>query len=505
MEPVKRIIVNTGAQYAKALVNICLSLYSTRLVLDALSISDYGIYSVVAGVVAMLGFITNALVITTQRYISYYHGYGTVADVRKLFANSLFLHVVIGLGLALLLLLPQTWLMNHVLNIEAGRLHVASSVYGIMVFMLFVTMITAPVKALFIARENIVYISVVEVCDGLLKLLLAILLTWVQADKLLVYACMMALILLANFLAFLLYARSHFEECTAVIRFRDIDKGVLSRLVGFAGWTTYGMGAVAARNQGTSVILNHFFGTVINAAYGIAFQVQSAVSFLSTSILNAMNPQMMKAEGAGDRKRALMLAERESKYSTILVAVVTVPLMVEMPAALGFWLKDVPEDTVLFCRCILCAFLFDQMTYGLHSLNQALGHIRNYTLLIYTPKLLTLPLIWILLRHGVSVGMVMCFYVAVELLMALVRLPYLKYAAGLRISHFLRQVVFPLLVLCAILLLVGWLCRQWVMPHPFWSGMAVMFLTGAFVVWFFILDASERKLLKRFMNREKMR
>ena len=505
MEPVKRIIVNTGAQYAKALVNICLSLYSTRLVLDALSVSDYGIYAVVAGVVAMLGFMTNALVVTTQRYISYYYGYGTVADVRKLFANSLFLHIVIGLVLVLLLLLPQSWLMNHVLNIEASRLQAASYVYYIMVFMLFVTMITAPVKALFIARENIVYISVVEVCDGVLKLLLAILLTGVTADKLLVYAYMMAVILLVNFLAFLVYARLHFEECTVAVRLRDIDKKVLSRLVGFAGWTTYGMGSVAARNQGTSVILNHFFGTVINAAYGIAFQVQSAVSFLSTSILNAMNPQLMKSEGAGDRQRALMLAERESKYSTILAAMVTVPLMVEMPAALGFWLKEVPDGSVLFCRCILCAFLFDQMTYGLHSLNQALGNIRKYTLLIYTPKLLTLPFIWMLLLHDASVRMVMCFYVAVELLMALVRLPYLKYTAGLRILHFLRQVVFPFVLLCAVLFVTGWLYRQCVVSHSFWVSLAVMFLAGAVVVWFVILNVNERKLLMEFMNWKKGR
>ena len=503
MEPVKRIMVNTVAQYIKALVNICLSLYSTRLVLSALSMNDYGIYSVVAGLVAMLGFMTNALVITTQRYISYCLGSGDTAYVRKLFVNSLFLHEVIGLGLAIVLLCPQDWLMNHVLNIETDRIQAASTVYGIMVFMLFVTVVTAPFKALFVARENIVYISVVEVCDGILKLLLAASLTKVAADRLLVYAGMMSLILGFNFLAFVLYAKTHFAECSVWVRFRDIDRGALLRLVAFAGWTTYGMGAVATRNQGTAVILNHFFGTVVNAAYGIAFQVQSAVSFLSTSVLNAMNPQIMKAEGMGDRERAVMLAERESKYSTLLMSLVVVPLIIEMPSVLDFWLEEVPEGAVMFCRFVLFTFLCDQMTYGLHTLNQALGRIRLYTLWAYTPKLLTLPLIWCVLRWGGGVQMAMGLYLLLELLVSLFRLPYLKYTAGVGILHFLTQVILPLLLLCSVLALIGIACTLWLGAFPFWGNMAIMLFVGTFVVWFVILDNSERAMLRWFVNFEK--
>lgn len=500
MEPAKRMMVNTIAQYVKAMVNIVLSLYSTRLVLDALAVADYGLYSVVGGIVAMLGFVTNALVITTQRYISYYCGKENKGYVRKIFVNSLFLHIIIGIVLAALLLLLQNWLINSVLNIYPERLDVATNVYEITVAMLFLTIVTAPFKALFIAREDIVYISIVEVFDGVLKLLLAIFLSSVAADKLLVYAGMMGLILLVNLLAFMIYAKLRFEECVIFPKFRDIEKSALLGLMGFAGWTTYGMGAVAARNQGTAVVLNHFFGTAINAAYGIAFQVQSAVSFVSTSILNAMNPQIMKAEGTGNRARSVLLAERESKYSTVLMSIVIIPLVVEMPSVLNFWLKEVPESTVLFCRYVLAAFLFDQMTYGLHSLNQALGNIRFYTLLIYTPKLLTLPIVWLLLSHGCDVNVVMCFYVIVELLVALVRLPYLKATAGLNLFHFLRKVIFPLFFLWAVLLVIGWLCRLWLVASSFFANVGVMLLVGAGTVWFLILDKDERSSFKLFFS-----
>lgn len=499
MGPVKRIIVNTVCQYAKSLVNICLSLYSTRLILEALSVSDYGVYSVVGGVVAMLGFMTNALIITTQRYISYHHN--DLAYVSKLFSNSLFLHFLIGASLGIILFLPESWLINNVLNIGATRLGAASHVYEISVFMLFLTIVTAPFKALFIARENIVYISIVEVFDGLLKLSLAILLMYVPADKLLCYACGMALILVVNFLAFVVYAVLRFEECHIVVRKKDLDRECMARLTGFAGWMTYGMGAVAARNQGIAVILNHFLGTIVNAAYGIAFQVYAAVSFVSTSILNAMNPQIMKSEGEHDRRKTLFLAERESKYSTTLLALVAIPMLVEMPAVLALWLKDYPEGTVLFCRSVLIASLLDQLTYGLQTANQALGKVRDYTLLIYTPKLLTPVGVWLLLVNGYGIRHVMWLYISVELAMAMVRLPFMKYTAGLSIRHYFSHVVLPLLPLCIVLCGVSWICGRYGMSG-YWIvvNILVSILAGGAAVWFFTLESKEREFVRVFIK-----
>ena len=502
MEPVKRIVVNTVVQYVKAFFNICLSLYSTRLILDALSVSDYGVYSVVGGVVAMLGFVTNALVITTQRYVSYYHA--NIGYVSRLFSNSLLLHLLIGIGLGVVLLIPGDWLVGKVLNIEESRLLAASHVYALSVLMLFITILTAPFKALFIARENIVYVSIVEMSDGVLKLALAVWLMFVSADKLLVYAYGMALILLVNFFAFAIYAVIRFEECHVLIRKRDIDKDCLMRLMGFAGWTTYGMGAIATRNQGIAMIFNHFFGTVINAAYGIAFQVYGAVSFVATSVLNAMNPQIMKAEGEHDRAKVLFLAARESKYSSMLMALVAIPLTVEMPAVLGWWLKETPEGTVLFCRAILVGFLLDQLTYGLHTANQALGKIRNYTFLIYTPKLLVVPMVWLLLRNGFGVHEAMWLYVGVELLMSFVRLPFLKHTAGLCVWSYVTQVFLPLLPSCAVLCGVSLLCGYYgVAQCSVFLAILLPILAGGIAVWCFTFDRKERNYVKSLVKKRR--
>lgn len=494
MEATKRIIVNTSAQYIRSIINTLLSLVSMRLILSALGMADYGIFSVVGGVVAMLGFITNALIITTQRYISYYHGQGETGYVKKLFTNSLFLHISFALFIVLCLLLVEEPLMNHVLNIHPGRLDVARQVYAITVGILFITIVTAPLKALFIAHENIVYISIVEVCDAVLKLLAAFGLLYIGYDKLLVYALVLALIQIGNLMAYAIYAKFHFPECRLTISRKDIDRQSLSQLIGFAGWTTYGMGAIAARNQGTAIILNHFFGTVINAAYGVAFQVYGAVAFVGASVLNAMNPQIMKAEGSNDRQHVWRLAEQESKYSAALMAIVSIPVIMEMPAILHVWLKEVPPHTAMFCRFILLSFIIDQLTIGLNTVNQAIGKIRTYSLLMFTPKLLNLPISWLVLKAGQPVEAIMWIFIGIELFVAALRLPYMRATAGLNVRHYIAHVIVPLIPLGAVMCAVGGLCMNLSdMPFRFVFSFAASITAGAATAWFLTLSRPERE------------
>lgn len=501
MEPTKRIIVNTIAQYTKAVINICLSLYSTRLILDALSISDFGIYAVVGGVVAMLGFITNGLVVTTQRYISFYHGRGDRSYVTKVFTNSLFLHIIFGLSIALVLFVIKGWLFDGVLNIPASRIETAGYVYYITIVMLFITITTAPFKALFIARENIVYISVVEVCDGIIKLLFAIALTYVTADRLIIYALLMCSIQTLNFLAFSIYGCMRFEECKLRIRRSNIDNSIIRQLMGFAGWTIYSMGTLAAKNQGLAIVINHFVGTVANAAYGVAAQVDAAIMFVSSSIVNAMNPQIMKAEGGGDRQRVLMLAGQESKYSTILLSLAAIPILSELPDILPVWLKEVPENTVMFCSFALATCIVDQVTIGLNAVNRAQGKIGLYTLLMFTPKLLCLPISWWLLQTGYSLISAMWVILIVEATTSAARIPFLKFTAGLSISTYIRYTILPLLPPICFLLLFCWGFTHFLhFPFRFLLNIPLSVVLGLIVVWLFSLQSAERQFIVNFIK-----
>ena len=502
MNPAKRIIVNTSVQYAKAIITMALTLYSTRLVLDALSVSDYGIYMVIAGVVAMLGFITNALAITTQRYLSYNQAQGDIAHLKKIFVNSLFIHLVFGLIVVAALLALQGILFDRVLNIDPLRIPTAQKIYVISAFMLLVTVLSSPYKALLIAHENIVYIAVVETVDAIVKLGMAISLAYITFDKLLAYQWMIATIVTLNLLAFSAYSLFKFPESAVVIRFRDLDSSYIKKITAFAGWTTYGMGCVAGRVQGTALVLNHFWGTAINAAYGISNQIFAAISFLVGSILNAMNPQLMQAEGHGDRQKMLEMAVKQSKFTTAILALVVIPLVAEMPAILDLWLKEVPEHTVMFCRMILLAFLADQITVGLGSACQAIGQIRTFTLLTFTPKLLYMPVIWLMFRYGSSVYDAMVLYVLLEVAVALVRIPYMHYKAGLNVGAYCRRAIVPVVLQSAVIAAVCWLCVKGLHFHfRFFITAACGVAAGLLSTWQFVLNDEERAFSKEALRK----
>ena len=504
MDSKKIIIANIIAQYTKSIVNICLSLYSTRLVLNALDISDYGIYSLVAGVVGIFGYLANSLVVTTQRYISFYHGAGDIAQVKKFFANSIFIHFVICILFAAILFTIGNYVICHFLNIAAERKEAALIVYFVTTLMLIMTIATTPFKALLVAHENIIYISIIEICDGVLKLCLALTLISVDTDKLVFYSLMMLCILTINFLAFSLYCFFKYEESRIRLRNDTLDKQCIRQITGFAGWTTFGMLAGLSQTQGTAIILNKSFGTTMNAAFGIASQVNGAIRFVSTSILNAMNPQIMKAEGANDRAGMLKLAGKESKFSTALMILISMPLIFEMPDILSLWLKEVPAYSAMFCRALMIAFIVDQLTLGLHAANQATGHIKVYTICTTLPKILLIPIMWAIISMGYPITTAMAFYVGIELLVAIFRIPYMKYSAGLDIWSYVNDVLKPLIPLIMFTVFACYMttcCLHF--PFRFVITGIVSVSVSMGCIWRFTLTDSERSYVKTLLPKKK--
>lgn len=504
MEPTKRIFVNTVAQYVKSFINLCLSLYTVPLILKALGDSDYGIYCLIAGIVAMLSFVTNALVVTTQRHISYSIGQNDADVTRKVFSNSVLLHLAVGVILALLILAFKDFSLHH-LKFDAVRLPAASTVYQMSVAMIFVSFVTAPFKALLIAHENIVFMCVIEILDGLLKLTLTLLLLGMDVDKLLIYSYMMISVFLFEFIIYSVYAICRYSECRPSLFFRDFNPVYLKQLGCFAGWTTYGMGVVVCRTQGLAVIFNHFLNIAANAAYGLATHLYSAVAFVATSVTNAMNPQIMQAEGRSDRAKMLELAELESKILTVLMSLAFIPLIVEMDGILEAWVRGpVPEYTTLLCQCLLIMFLADQFTYGLHSANQATGNIMWYTIIMYTPKLLFLALAWITFQLGGSLLVVMIELIAVEAVMAVARLPFLKRTVNLDVMHFCLNVYGRVIPLIIVLTLTGLVFKHIMTFNlSFLLSVPATVLVGLCIVWTVSLRKSERDLLLSLVKRRK--
>lgn len=439
MRPETRIIVNTCVQYFRTFVSMVIMLFTTRILVNTLGHSNYGLYSVVGSIVFMIGFITNSLASSTQRFLSYSHGLDDKQELKNIFANAFYVHLFMAMLIAAVMCGFAGVFVGN-LNIKPEQHDAAWFVYFAVLVMVLITFITAPLRALYIARENILYVSVVEIIDALIKLAGALLLAVISFDSLKTYALFMVLVSVFNFVAYAGYALVKYDECHIPMP-REITKAYMKKLTGFAVWNIYSVGSTVVRVQGVAIIINRFLGTIANAAYGVALQVSNAVSFIALSILNAMNPQIMKAEGAGERNRMLMLATKESKYSVLVLSSLLIPLIVEMPGILSFWLDKVPEHAVMFCQFILVDLVLDQLTIGLTTANQAIGKIRNYSLLTSTIRLLTLPAAWFCLKAELPPIWVMICFVGINMLIGIIRIPFLRVTAGLNTSGYIREVL----------------------------------------------------------------
>ena len=503
MDKNKRIVYNTLAQHIRAILSIGMSLFSTRYILMALGNSDFGIFSLIGSTVVMLGFITNALVVTTQRHLSFSHGAGKEADTKGIFSNSMFVHLTMGVVLVLVLIALEPFLFNGFLDIDSNRIASAQHVYLVVILMLFLSLITSPFRALFIARENIIYISIIDTLDGILRLTLAVMLLYINADKLITYTWMMLSISMFNLLAFSLYAKRHFDETCLLPQRKDICKQTIMKILDFAGWTCYSTGCIIGRTQGMAIVLNSFFGTIINTAYGIASQVANAIQFVSQAILNAMSPQIIKAEGKKERHHMLALAQLSCKYSFLLLALIVVPVSFEISSILTLWLGNSPSTTAEICRFVLITSLIDQTTIGLGIANQATGNIRNYSLTINTIKVMTLPLAYLALYMGYGVSAAMWCYVSVEAVCALTRLPFLKHSAGLSIREFARQVFVKLIPSTLCILATSYLCTHFIHSMSGFRFLLTLFLSalaGLVCIWGTALDKQERETALRIIK-----
>ncbi len=504
MNPSTRLVVNTIAQNVRTIINVVLSLYSTRIVMQALGVSDYGIYILVAGIVTLLPYFVYALVTTTQRHLSFAFGQGNTSEVKLIFANSYLLHWLFGGVLALLAISLVSLIFDYgFLNIEAERLLESKYVYFLILISVFFTFITAPFRSLLIAHENIVYISIVDVLDGVLKLTLVFCLFLVEEWRLPLYALIIAAIQLFNLLMLAGYSKLHYQECILMPSIRLFRKVVIKKIIGFATWTLYSTLCIYFRNQGFAVVLNRFFGTVINAAYGIATQVFGSTQFLSEAIVNAVRPQVVMAEGSGNRQLMLHLALKACKYCFLISAICIIPLIFEIGPVLSFWLDYVPPYADVFCRILLLSVLCDQITIGLNMANTAIGKIRNFTLLVFTTKALSVPVAYYLLVHGESVKTAMLAFLAFEILSGIIRVPYLMHNGGMRFRSFISEVILRIAPSCLVMCAVCYASCRWLcMDFRFLVTGCLNVLFGIGAIFFISATSQERRKIVNLIMRK---
>lgn len=473
-----------------------LSLYSSRLVLNILGVDDYGIYSLVAGIVSMLSFLTNSLVGSTQRFLSVNQGKGDLRRLKEVFSNSLIIHLVLGLIVAIALESCTPIFFNGFLNIPNGRDEVARILYQQVIWMVYISFIASPYRALLVSRENIVYTSVIDILDGILKVALVLCLPFTQSDKLLTYGWIMFGIQMFNLLAFMSYCHCKYEECI-LPRFKNFSINYVKELSAYTGWVIYSTAVIAIRTQGMAIVINKFYNAAANAAYGIGSQISGMLAFVSSSFTNAISPQLMAAEGSGNHTKMWKLAEIQSKFSFLLLAMLAVPTMFEMHAILKIWLGQVPDGAVLFGCMFIAMQTIDQLSQGLGSVNRAMGNLGKYTLVTYSPKLLILPLGYLALKTGCSLVTVAFLMIIIEIICMLLRIYLFRNTEEFKLKFFCKNVllytmppVIATVIICCLLYFT--IDFKWRLLLTYAISIPVFLL----ITYFVSLNRNEKQMIK---------
>lgn len=446
----KRIAKNTLLLYFRMIVLMLVTLYTSRVVLDALGESDYGIYNVVGGVVAMFSVLSNSLSGAISRFITYELGTGNKEKLSRIFSTSVNIQILMALAIFGLCELIGVWFLNTKMNIPDERMEVANIVLQCSIVTFMVNLVSVPYNATIIAHERMGVFAYISILEAGLKLLVAYLIYISSSDKLMVYALLILGIAILLRLIYGIYCRGHFVEA----RYRILlDRPLLKEMTSFAGWNLFGSTAYMLNTQGVNMLINIFFGVGTNAARAIAVQVDSAVTQFVNNFMTAINPQITKSYAAGDRKYLFKLVCRGTKYSFFIMYLFIVPLVLEADTILGIWLKEVPTDTAVFMRMVLFSTLTTLLGNPMYTAIMATGKIRNYQIAVVSVGCLVFPLTWIAYTLGCPAYATYVIYVIIYFSLNFIRLSFLKKLMDFPISQFILP-VFGRIGACAVLTFV---------------------------------------------------
>ena len=376
MEAASRVAKNTGILYARMAITMFISLYATRLVLAALGVADFGLFNVVGGVIAMLGFLNSSMAAATQRFMSFAQGAGDLEKVKRIFNMSTLLHWGIAIVILLLLEIAGYFFFNGVLNIAPERLGVAKIIYQFMVLSTLFTVISVPYEAVITSHENMMVYAILGIIEAVLKLGIALYITYTSQDHLVAYGFLMAALSIFLLVLRRIYCHRYYAECVLQLRYY-YDKPLFKEMSGFAGFSLLGASSSMIAFYGQSLLINMFFTTTVNAAQAIAVQLSGMLGVFSLTITQVLNPLINKSEGAGDRAKMIKATLFGTKISFFLLSFIYVPFIIEMPILLRLWIKNVPDFSIIFCRLLLINNLMVVLTVNLHNANIAVGNIKK--------------------------------------------------------------------------------------------------------------------------------
>lgn len=474
---------------------LAVSLYTSRIVLNALGVEDFGIYNVVGGVVAMFGFINSAMATGTQRFITFEIGKKNRVQLQKVFCTSINIHALISI---LILILAETiglWFLYHKMTIPVERINAALWVYQFSILSAIVMIMSVPYNATIIAHEKMRAFAYISVLEVILKLLVVYLLLLGDFDKLKLYAFLVFCIQLSIRFIYGFYCKRHFPET----KYHFIkDKKLFKEMTYFAGWNLWGNCAAMAFTQGLNILLNIFFDPTVNAARGIAVQVQMAIAQFSGNFQMALNPQITKSYATGDYNYMHSLIFRSSKFTFFLLLFLSLPVMIETEIILTLWLNIVPDYTVTFLRLILSVTIIDAIANPLMVSAAATGRIKRYQSIIGGILLTILPVSYIALKLGGNPASVFIVHLCLCIVAFIVRLFIIRPIIKLSLRTYMVQVTLKCLGVAATSIILPLLLNNIMQDslHRFLAVCTACALSVSCASYYLGLNCSERKFVR---------
>ena len=491
----KRIAKNTMMLYVRMLFSMLVSLYTSRVILQTLGVEDYGIYNVVGGVVSMLGFINASMSGATMRFITYELGKGDFYSQRVVFSTAVNIHLLIAF---IILIISETiglWFLYNKMQIPNARLDVAFWVFQLSILSAILSILIVPYNATIIAHEKMSAFAYVSMLEVVLKLIIVFLIQVIASDKMFMYALFVFFVGLIMRFIYHFYCLKNFKETRYLCVW---DKVVFKRMLNFGGWDLYGNLSVIARTHGVNLLLNVFFGPIVNAASGIATQVQGAVVQFSSNMIFAVKPQIIKTYAEGDYEYMRSLIVNSSQLCLLIQTLLIVPLIMELNFILKIWLGDVPPFTSMFCSLTLLFNLFSQVSLIFATGIHATGKIKRISFINGTLYLLVVPMSYFMFLVGApSWSAFVVNVVAVFVGMLSNAYTLQLYIKGIKIYEFVRRVLLPFIFIFLLTMLIVWFSQKCLEESFF--RMVITVTVSTIVVsilgWFFMLERSLRETI----------
>lgn len=482
-------------------MSLIVNIFTTRIILEALGVSDYGLYNVIGGAIGMLGFLSATMSSTTQRFINYAEGAGNTADIIKTLNNSLILHYIIASVSAIILLIAGFFFFNGILNIPTGQQNAAYVVYGCLIISTIFSITITPYDATIIAHENMAFYSILGIVDVLLKLLIAILILYLPAEQLIIYSILLAIESMLLRTIAKTYCRRKYDECKQT-DIRNYDKALIMQMATFAGWNMANITTSMMSLYGTNVIINHYFGTELNAAMGIAAQLSGILMAISANMLKALTPALVKAEGANQRDKMIAMSYTGCKYSFLILSFLCIPIILYLPNILDLWLGNPPEWTTVFCLISLIATLFDQSTVLLYQSIMADGNIRSYNLLRSITNIIPLVISVIMFSTNSfsPIWGLLNWAIWKSLAGSIINLVYSHKNLGMSYSKFWHKTFAPCIFGLVPSVLLGLLFNISPIEINCFIQIGLLFLLSIPMYWFFSITKVEQTTIKTFFH-----